>query len=824
MVTQSPVKSATNKGSGIMRMKLGLVSLQLLACTSLATPAFAQTVADSASSPQASSSDVLSAGSDIVVTARRRNETSLQAPVVLTAFSGEQLSRLAVQNVIDLGKMTPMLTIGAASGSYGSIIGLRGASGSTSNAASEGAVTVTVDGVPVSNGPIVRLSSFDVGQVEVLKGPQALFFGKNASGGIISIRTAEPTSVFKAQISGGYEFNARQGDVDGYVSGPISDTLTARVSGHFSRQRGYFQNLATNPAFRFAPGTKEEAGRLSLNWEPNDQLTVKLRGTLHHVRDNGGYSINQKFACRTPGAPQTTGAVVAGSGDTDCVADGYNRLAAMPSARIRAVTGNPFFDSDYNYFRATQYLLSSEIEYKVNDSITLSSITGYYHVNQAAVDSTTQGDKLYIMDQGRSRKRTFSEELRVSYRNPDVPINLMFGGFFQDDRLTFQQQVVNNIFGSATVYDIRLSSNSWTFPNHNRTYSAFGQVGWDITKAFSLSAGVRFSEDKKRLSVTPPAGLPNKIARPFRDFQNWSPEVTLAYKPTPDFNLFGSYKQGFKAGAFNLGATTAQGPTANPNVTSFDLSYEPETASGFEVGLKTLLMDRQVRLNLAAYSYLYSNLQLSRVDPVTLALAALNASSARIKGVEGDITFSPRTVPGLTLMGSAAYNSARYNSSFLGPCFTGQTPTQGCFPTTIGTATVNVQEFNGRPLPRAPEFSGSVGIAYETPVSADWIATFNANGVYTSSQYISQELSPIGRTPARFLLDGSLSFGPKSKSMEFAIIGRNLTDKHFGVTGFGSFGTGSGTATAGGAISDYEGPVSRGREIWLKVTLRPSEF
>jgi hypothetical protein len=104
------------------------------------------------------------------------------------------------------------------------------------------------------------------------------------------------------------------------------------------------------------------------------------------------------------------------------------------------------------------------------------------------------------------------------------------------------------------------------------------------------------------------------------------------------------------------------------------------------------------------------------------------------------------------------------------------------------------------------------------------MATINANGVYTSSQYVSQELSPIGRSPSRFLLDGSLTFGTKSKSMEFALIGRNLTDKHFAVTGNGSFGTGGGTRTAGGFISDYEGPVSRGREIWLKVTLRPSEF
>lgn len=810
-----------------MKMKLGLVSVQVLAfatCATFATSAYAQAAVDPAGGNVAAPSSVRAdnggRGSDIIVTARRRNETSLEAPVVLSAFSGEQLSRLNVQNIIDVGKLTPQLVLGTANGSYGGVVGLRGVSSPTSNAGAEGAVTVNIDGVPVSYGSILRLSAMDMGQVEILKGPQALFFGKNSSGGIISIRTAEPTRVFKAQISGGYEFNARQGDVDGYISGPLSDTLTARLSGHFSRQRGYFTNLAADPAYAFAPGTKEEAARLSLNWEPDDQWTVKLRGTVHHVRENGGY-INQKFACATPGSPQVGGGTLPGY--KDCTADNYISTGRIPSAAIRTATGNPAWDSDSSYYKATQYLLSGEIQYNVNDSITINSITGYYGIRQRALDSTAQGGKFYIGDSGRVSKSTFSEELRVTYRNPDVPINLMFGGFFQDDRLTFDQQVVINVGTQAAPVIAKLSE-PWSFPTHNRTYSAFTQVGWDITQAISLSGGVRFSEDKKRETITPPNGLPNKIARPYRDYQNWSPEVTLAYKPNPNFNLFGSYKQGFKAGAFNINATTFDPLTKNAAILAFDNSYEPETASGFEVGLKTLLLDRQLRLNLAAYSYLYNNLQLSRVDPDTKALAILNASSARVKGIEGDFTFNPNALPGLTLMGAAAYNSAKYASSFLGPCYTGQTPAAGCLPTVINGTTVFTQQFLGRPLPRAPEFSGSVGMTYETPVSENWIATFGANGVYTSKQFVSQELSPIGFSPPRFLLDGSLTFGTKSKSMEFAIIGRNLTDKHFGVTGFGSFSTGGGTGTAGGFLSDYEGPVSRGREIWLKVTLRPSEF
>ena len=808
-----------------MKIRLGLVSLHVLALSTIATSAFAQTAADglqarTGNTASANAQQDQSGLGDIIVTARRRNETSLQAPVVLSAFSGEQLSRLNVQNLIDIGKLTPQLVLGTANGAYGGVVGLRGVSSPTSNAGAEGAVTVNIDGVPISFGAILRLSAFDIGQVEILKGPQALFFGKNASGGIISIRTSEPTSVFKAQISGGYEFNARQGDIDGYVSGPLSSTVTARIAGHFSRQRGYFRNTAADPAFKYSPGTDEEAGRLSLNWQPDSQLTVKLRGTVHHVEEAGGYGINQKFACATPGVPKGGGVV---AGYTDCDADNNLALGRIPSAAIRARTGNPAWDSDNNYYRATQYLVSGEVEYKLNDDITLNSITGYYGIKQRNNDSTTQGGKFYIGDNGRFSKHTFSEELRASYQNPDVPINLMIGGFFQDDHLTFDQQVVINVGTQAAPIIAKLSE-PWSFPVDSKTYSVFGQVGWNIFEAVSLSAGVRYSQDKKHLDLVPPIGLPNKVARPNRKFNNWSPELTLAYKPSPTFNLFGSYKQGFKAGAFNINATTFDPLVKNPAIVAFDPSYEPETTAGFEIGLKTLLFDRQLRLNLAAYSYLYKNLQLSRVDPDTKALAILNASSARVKGIEGDLSFSPAGIRGLTLMGAAAYNSARYASSFFGPCYTGQTPTAGCLPQVINGTSVFSQQFLGRPLPRAPKFSGSVGMTYETPISDQWTATLNANGVYTSSQFISQELSPIGKTPSRFLLDTGLTFGTTSKSMEFAFIGRNLTNKHFGVTGFGSFGSGGGTGTAGGFLSDYEGPVSRGREIWLKVTLRPSEF
>lgn len=310
-----------------MKGEFRLASLAALAWATIAVPAFAQRTG-SAAQDAASEADAGASG-DIIVTARRRNETTLETPVVVTAISGEQLSRFGVTNVVDVAKLTPMLMISLGPGPQGGNLTLRGVASPTSNAAAEPAITINIDGVPVSYGGVVRMSAMDIGQIEVLKGPQALFFGKNSSGGIVSIRSAEPTSSYKSQLSVGYEFNAQQVDIDGYVSGPISSTLDARIAGRITRQQGYFDNVAPNPAFLHSPGTRESAIRLSLNWRPIDRLTVKLRGTYDYVHEHGSYSTSQKASCPT-GVSRGGGAL---PGTEDCKLN--EQLVYAPSRALR---------------------------------------------------------------------------------------------------------------------------------------------------------------------------------------------------------------------------------------------------------------------------------------------------------------------------------------------------------------------------------------------------------------------------------------------------------------------------------------------------------
>ena len=798
-----------------MKNELRFVSFAALAWASLATPAFAadESVADQR---QAAPSEAESTVDDIIVTARRRDETSLETPVVLTAFSGEKLARFGVTSIVDVAKLTPQLVISPATGPYGGNLTLRGVASPTSNPATEPAVTINIDGIPISYGGVVRMATIDLGQVEVLKGPQALFFGKNSSGGVVSMHSAEPTTTLQTQFSVGYEFKAHQVDLDGYVSGPLSDSLLVRVAGRFSRQRGYFTNVAPNATFSHAPGTEEEGGRISLNWIPTDRLTVKLRGTYDHVSDNGSYSTSQKFAC-----PQgVSKGLAAVPGTDDCIANDTVVFAPFPAAAAAALTGNPRFNSDANYLRVRQALLVSDISYALSDYLTLSSLTGYFHLRQHVLDSQTSGGRFFIGGYYDVAKDTFSQEVRLSFSNPDSPVDLMIGGFYQHDKFTDEEQQVINIAALAPLIPI------YRFPLKSKSYSAFAQVGWDITDVLNLSAGVRYSEDRKHQGTITVGGVANpKFGVHDRKYDNWSPEVTASFKPNEDLNVFASYKHGYKSGAYNISGISFSALLANPAVTLIDNSYKPETVRGFEGGVKARLFDRQLRVNLSAYSYLYKDLQLSRLDPVTIALSILNASSARVKGIEGDFNFNPRAVPGLNLYGAFGYNTSRYASSFVAPCYVGQTIANGCTIDGADAGTVpDLQEFKGRTLPRAPKFSASLGSTYSVPVSDDLKLTLNANAIYTSSSFLSQELNPVGKAPRRVLVDAGVAVGSQSGSYELAFIGRNLTDRHYPFSGFQSPSTGGGTGTTAGTLPDFEGPISRGRELWLRLTIRPEKF
>jgi len=241
-----------------------------------------------------------------------------------------------------------------------------------------------------------------------------------------------------------------------------------------------------------------------------------------------------------------------------------------------------------------------------------------------------------------------------------------------------------------------------------------------------------------------------------------------------------------------------------------------------EAGLKLNLLQRQLHMNFGAYHYKYTDLQLSRYNPTILVTTISNASAAKVRGVEADFSYEPGSVPNLRFFGAISYNIAKYSKSFLSACWIGQTIAEGCSVDVDGNGIGDFQDLDGRPLPRAPKWAGNIGFSYSTSIGNGLKLGLDNRLVYQSRSFLSQESLPFAERPETLLLDAGLRFSDEDDRWELAVIGKNLTNKFYAVSGTQESGTGdpATTGTNSGLRADYWGAIHRGREILLRATLR----
>jgi len=253
---------------------------------------------------------------DIVVTARKREETTLQTPVILVAVGSKELERRQITSIDNLIQVSPGLVSGEGGGSVqGGIISIRGIGSGESNPFVDQSISFNIDGVAVANAGVRRLADIDLAQVEILKGPQALFFGKNSPGGIISMHTGDPTDHFKERITLGYEINAQEKQVQGFLSGPLTPDLGVRVSFYGDDMRGWVSNRVPTgellqPAHRTGPYGNEFAGRVVFKYDPGERFDARLSFSGNTHKGSGAGYNTQIMYCpfgAPQGGPGTTG-------------------------------------------------------------------------------------------------------------------------------------------------------------------------------------------------------------------------------------------------------------------------------------------------------------------------------------------------------------------------------------------------------------------------------------------------------------------------------------------------------------------------------------
>lgn len=771
---------------------------KLLVCTALTM------IPLGAANAQTGAPDLAGAASDdagdIIVTARRRDETSLSVPVVLTAVSGTTLERFGVKELEGIGRIVPQLLIHRTPSVQGGSVTLRGIGTTENNPFADQAVSFNIDGVPIARASIARLGQLDLAQIEVLKGPQALFFGKNSPGGIVVMHSADPTPNLQAKLSAGYEFVGDEIRTEGFVSGPLSDNLGARFAFQTSNVRGWATNLAssTGPVAierRRLPHDRELAGRLTLKYDGGSGFDARLKLAHNRLRTDGPSENLQLVNCPA-GVPFRGGL-------DDCKAND-RFYKGDPGPIIGAF--HPGFNGGHPFLKQDQTLGSFEMNIRPSEEITVTSLSAYYRNNTRYSHnaSSTDNPAGLLASSSQFKGTELSQEVRVA-SDLSGPLNFLVGGYIQSSKLRNPSLALGNALAPF------IASNGLS-RQKGKAYSAFAQLRWNPVETLEFSGGGRYSEEKKRYRAATFFDVP--IATPVtrRSFDDFSPEASIAWRPTSRLTIFGNYKRGFLSGGFNAGAGSF----------TLDRSYDQQLIRGFEGGIKALLADGRLRTNLAFYRYKGSGLQVSTTlldDAGIVTQRVVNAGGNITKGVDFDVNWRP-PVEGLSLRGALSYNSSRY-TDFAGPCYRGQTIAMGCNAVLIN-GVFTAQNLSGAVLARAPQWSGNAGFDYETSLAAGLKVGLSGDTSYSDGYFSDPSNKPASWQKNYWLFNANLRVMTEDDRWEVALIGRNLSNRYYLVSSSDAPLTGSGVNGTNGptVLADTQAIPSRGREIMLRLTAK----
>ncbi|WP_445948192.1 TonB-dependent receptor [Sphingorhabdus sp.] len=771
---------------------------------------------------------------DIVVTARKRDEKLQEVPVIVSAFNKQQLEAYAAGGIEDVAALTPGFIVDEGGGAGQGTITLRGVTTGNLNLASDQAISINIDGVQLSNADALRFGQYDLDQFELLKGPQALYFGKNSPGGIISLRTSDPTRDVFVEARSSYEFTGDETIGELTISGPITSTLGARGFIHASRIKGYTNNLAPNVADPRGQRRTDYFGRGTLKWEPSDAFDARFK-FAYGKSDGGDQGVEQRYGCAAGGFLPLNGPI------DDCVFN-TNIVKSDPDPRLATVY-HTFGAKPFS--KVTPLLTSLELNFKMSDAISLSSVTGYSKIRYQNYGNLLPTVAAAFVGGTDNTTQSFSQELRVS-STFDGPVNFMVGTFFDIREFNNDQgQLVPAPTPPFPAGTRLLFANQQMVKSDSQ--SLFGQVSWKLAPTVELSAGGRFTQESKALSGTgalSASGAAPLLAGsftqpvvafgPFKpaprrvNYNDFSPEVSLRWNPSNSLMAFAAYKQGFVSGGFNSSVT---GSATLPTVPA-DQSYRPEDVKGIEGGIKSTPFPG-FRFNVAGFRYIYNDIQLSTFDFSSgngVSTRTVNATKVRTQGLEVEMLWAPQGIRGLTLNTNLNYNDARYIADYFDGCNGMQISGRraGCdFRAQLGGAvpiapgTGNAQNLKGFQLVRAPRWTGSAGFAYQGELSDGLKLALNGNAAYSSAYDAYVRYDPRARQQPFWILNAGIGLHASDKSWAVDLIGRNLTNRIFLTGSGGVLPLGGTSATSPGEL---QGPLSNPRTVMVQLTLRPSAF
>ena len=664
------------------------------------------------------SNDATGSG-DIIVTARKRSESVQSVPQTIQVIGEAQLAISGGASLVDLAAVAPGLNIQEAPNPGNFAVTLRGLGSQPGNPSFDSSVSLFVDGVFSGRSREFDAATFDVERIEVIRGTQTALLGKNTSLGALNLVTRKPGHDF------GFDLRVQQDVVlggtlvEGGVDVPVNEKLQFRVSGQYHHVDGPIRNTITGQT-----GLNEDRGAVRIVgvWKPTDRLDVTALYQHANVDSNGP---NSEFVAATPAA--------------------FGLAALAGAANV--------FEANLNYRSAVNHTRSPG---GVTDEIradrgsvtanwllgdhTLTSQTGY---TASRDNSTLDADFLpgdYFVQIVRDSSKQFTQELRLA-SPAGGRLEYLVGGLFLDGRYKNQtQQDANYPFGPAPGAPNFTGAETTYFDQKDTAYSAFGQANLKLVGRLKLTAGVRYTNEKKSVDLARLIDRPGlysiAVQPPFAPFslsereQSVDGSVGLNWQLDRNVLLYASWGQGTKAGGFAQSATNLR-----------QSRIFPEVAQTTEAGFKSQFANRKITVNAAFFYTVVDGYQLVTFNGVSFDVGNTNLRSV---GVESELVWQPNRDVRL-------YSNNTYAHS--------------------------VDTRIGGDIPFAPRFNGSVGASFGRDVFTSKRVSLDANLDYRSSETSQQNVAVAPRLPALTQLNASIGFGDPAKGWEFRVIGRNLNDQ-----------------------------------------------
>ena len=713
------------------------------------------------------------AGTEIVVTAQRRNERQVDVPITVTTLGADQLATANVNQLSDTAKLTPGLRFDTQGPAMQPTI--RGVGTAITTSGGGPNVGIYVDGFFQPNTYVSDFQLLRVSSIQVLKGPQGTLFGRNTTGGAILVTSADPSTHTSAEFKATYgRFNALT--LQGYATTGLTQDIAFDIEGQYRRSDGFVTNSAGNGKIGKSDSWSLRTG---LKFNFSDNVSLLLRYTHAYVSDP---------------TTQLTNAFVDTSGDAN-----FFKLVANPTASYGRTSsqGLPlvYLSAPAGTFRTTpgQVTLNGVASFKAKSDT--GTATFKADLGIADLTSYTQyrkDDSPYFGDLDATsvapgtgpffnifvgvKDTTFSQELLLNSK-PGGRLQWTAGANYFEYRDTWS---VGADFGTGTYGPFGGSTTK------TKSIAAFLDATYQLTDSLFVTAGGRFSHDVVTdasfntnpfttsylgpLGQTIPfAGAPG-TAIPVADLKNnkFTPRVVIRYKPDSQSSLYASYTKGYKAGILNVGGLSQQ-------------PIQPENIDAFEAGYK--FDNRTLSVELAGYYYNYKNLQVSSFQ--NGAAQIRNAASSRIYGLEAQ--FNYRITPAFTVNGGGAWTHARYksftNAPFYGYCDPAATfgvSAVACLPAAFGGFPGEIvqgsTDASGYHMQRSPEFTANLGASYDLDVASGKL-TLSGNLYYTSSFYFDPEQQ--FKQGGYALLSLRAQWTDPSKHYTLAVFGDNVTNKRY---------------------------------------------